>query len=951
MDETKPTRFSRRILLNGAAGAALTAILSACSVATATETPAPASATVGRAAPSPTRAVAVTSGSATAVSATNNATGAAGVTPAGAASATTRSAPGIVTIATGAPTGPGSATNTAVPAPTINSSMPTRFATPTPQPLRSTGGASTARPASSAAAPNGTSIPGRTGTANASAPPAPPAPSAMASPGMMMPIATADLGPAPDPSSFTLVTANATGNPNGVKVPTDLNGRLGLTKLTIALPPSDDPQKMLAQNAELLNYMRAAFAIDVVGAAGKDYTSVSDAMAQRAVDVALLSPAAYALAYRDAGASPLVQGETGDGKPVVQNTFILVPADSPVKSLVELKGKTVSVVDGDPLPGHWIASWLLLDRGKLVEERDYAISAFGTHIDSYGAVADHRADAGAVLKQTYQAAVPLGTVDESAIRVLDSSFDIPANLMAVRGGIAQEDLDLLALAFLTLNDQPANSRLLQSFVLGDAPGTGQFGPGVVKLRRVDDTAYAELRTALDTIKLDLRDAGYKVMQPNAEDPNPYNQPAATKAPLPAASVGATAASTSRPGSPVVGTARATGAATGAATNRPGTAAATPRPTNTNAPAPSANATARPSGAPPTATTQPTARSATAPSGGSSGNSSTAAATATPRNAPTAASTGSNNLPGSFVTANASTNLSGVNVPVDLSGQLGLKRLVVAFPPTDDPNRTLNDYADLLAYLRAAFAIDVIGAANRSGTAIVDALRNKQLDLAFLPSYAYLLANANANANALIQGEGPDGKPLTTNTVMLARADSAFGGLRDLGGTNIGFVETDPVVGRVVPTFMLRTRANLTEGKDYRVTSIGTHADAYQAVLDGVIDVAAVAADAFTIGVDAGAFDGNAIKMLDTSFAIPEATIAIRNDISNTDADRIGLAFLTINDQQRSSRLFNSVVQPPPKGKGAFGLQTNKLRRGDDGMYNELRDAVSRISFNLQALLR
>ncbi len=127
----------------------------------------------------------------------------------------------------------------------------------------------------------------------------------------MMPTATADLGPAPDPSSFTLVTANATGTPTGVKVPTDLNGRLGLTKLTIALPPSDDPQKMLAQNVELLNYMRAAFAIDVVGAAGKDYTSVSDAMAQRAVDVAFLSPAAYALAYRDAGASPLVNGETG----------------------------------------------------------------------------------------------------------------------------------------------------------------------------------------------------------------------------------------------------------------------------------------------------------------------------------------------------------------------------------------------------------------------------------------------------------------------------------------------------------------------------------------------------------------------------------------------------------------------------------------------------------------
>lgn len=766
-----------------------------------------------------------------------------------------------------------------------------------------------------------------------------------------MATAAVDLGPAPDPSSFSLITANATGNPTGVKVPTDLNGRLSLKKLTVGLPASDDPRKTLAQHAELLNYLRAAFAIDVVGAASKDYTSVSDAMAQRAVDVAFLSPAAYALAYRDAGASPIVQGENSDGKPIVQNTFIVVAANNPIKSPVELKAKNVAVVDGDPLTGHWIASWLLLDRGKLVEDRDYTTSAYGTHVDAVGAVIDQRADAAATLKQTFQIAEQIGTLDDTKVKVLDSSFDIPGNLMAVRGGITPEDLDLLTLAFLTLNDQPANSRVLQSFVLGDAPGTGQFGSGTVKLRRVDDTAYAELRTALDTIKLDLRDSGYKVMQPNAEDPNPYNVPLATKTAAPAAAVattGRTAASTYRPGGTPTGATATPPRGTSAATPRPGTPAATPRPANTTAP----GATVRPTGgAAPTA--QPTARSATAPSSGPTSTTVPTAPTATitPRNAPIAPSAGSLNLPGSFVTANASTNFSGVNAPIDLGSQLNLNRLVIAFPPTSDPTRTLIDYSDLLAYLRAAFGVEVVGAATTSGTAIVDALRNKQVDLAFLPNFAYILAHQNANGQALIQGEGPDGAPVATNTVIIARADSAFGGLRDLGNANIGFVETDPVIGRIVPTVMLRDRANFTDGKDYHTTSIGTHADAYQAVIDGVIDVAAVAADAFAMGVDAGSFDGNAIKILDTSFAVPQNVVTIRGDTPGVDADRIGLAFLTINDQQRATRLFNSVVQPPPKGKGAFGLLTNKLRRADDSTFNDLRSAVTRINFNLQLLLK
>lgn len=917
MDEIRPTRFSRRILLSGAAGAALSAILSACTVTTATETPGRSTPIPGTAAPSPTRA-GVSSSIAGNVTSTSGTTASTSVgtasTPGATAIIPTRSAPGIVTIATGVPASTGTTSGTATGTVRAGVPTPTRVGTPTPMSNRAT-----------AASDTGATV-------------------GAASPGASTPaaIAATDLGPAPDPSNFSLITANATGNPTGVKVPADLNGRLSLKKLTIALPPSDDPQKTLAQNAELLNYLRAAFAIDVVGVAGKDYTSVSDAMAQRAVDVAFLSPAAYALAYRDAGAAPLVQGETPDGKPVVQNTVIVVAANNPIKSLVELKAKNLAVVDGDPLSGHWIGAWLLLDRGKLVEDQDYMTTAYGTHVDAVGAVIDQRVDAAATLKQTLQLAEQIGTLDDTKVKVLETSFDIPGNLMAVRGGIAPEDINLLTLAFLTLNDQPVTSRVLQSFVLGDAPGTGQFGPGTVKLRQVDDTTYAGLRAALDAIKLDLRDSGYKVMQPNAEDPNPYNAPLTTKTPVPVAPVAATAVSTNRPGGTTTG-ATTIPRASVAPTARAGTPAATPRPANTAVPA----ATVRPTGgAAPTA--QPTARStptSTAPPAV------VPTATITQRIAPTAPSAGSLALPAIFVTANAATNLSGVSAPTDLGGQLTLNRLVVAFPPTKDPARALIDYGDLLAYLRAAFGIDVIGAATTSGTAIVDAMRNKQVDLALLSNVAYILAHQNANGQALIQGEGPDGAPVATNTVMIARADSAFSSLRDLGNTNIGFVETDPVVGRIVPTAILRDRANLTEGKDYHTTSIGTHADAYQAVLDGVIDVAAVAIDAFALGVEAGSFDGNAVKILDTSFAVPQSILTIRGDIINTDADRIGLAFLTINDQQRSTRLFNSVVQPPPKGKGVFGLMTNKLRRADDSTFNDLRNAVTRINFNLQALLK
>jgi len=968
VDETTPARYSRRGLLAGAAGVALSAILSACTVNTATETPTRTTPTPLGAAPSPTRAGTPTGA---------GATGATGAAP---------------TVA--APTASAGATRAASPA-GIAGIPPTGVANVTSVP-------GTPRPAATGAGGMGTAPAPAAAPVSTPAPALPPVAATARPAGMPAPPMGGDI---PDPEDFNLVSARAMGTPTGANAPADLNGRLSLPRLVVSLPISDDPQRMLADHRELLAYLRTAFAIDVIGVAGRDYTSIVDAMAQRAVDVAFLTPVAYALAYRDAGANPILHGETPNGGNIVQQTLILVPAESTARTLADLRGRTIAVVDGDPLLGHWVAQAALLDKGRLTEGTDYTDNPFGTHIDSYGAVVDMRADAGVMLAEVYQVAAMVGTVEPARVRILDTSPNIPNNLLAVRSDITPADRELLTLAFLTLNDQPRMAPALRTFLLSPPDGTGQFGPGTVKLRRTDDGAYAELRGALDRIGLDLRDSTYKGMQENARSANPYNTPVTMPMPsaaMPAAAMGTArpagaAAATARPAATASGTATATArpANTPAGTARPATgatASATARPANTAAPPNNtATATARPAGtvtvtarpanvvavAPTTPpTVQPTARPAAAPTMMAAAATATAipaapaapTATARPANTPTAPAPTATAppsvlapvsmsmpaplaLPGSFVTATASTMISGVNPPTDLMGKLGLRRLVVALMPSEDPNRTLADNADLLAYLRVAFGVEVIGAANRSGTAILDAFRNRQVDIALMSNYAYVLARANANGVPLIQGEGPDGRVATHNSLLISRADSTFGGPRDLARTVLGFMETDPVVGRIVPTYQLMERGGLMDGRDYRVTSIGTHADAYQAVIDGVVDAAAIASDVYAAGVDARTFDGAAIKILDTSPPIAQGAVVIRNDIAVGDADLLALAFLTINDQQRSSRLFTSVVQPGPRGKGAFGLTTVKLRRGDDASYNELRNAVMRTNFNLQGLLR
>lgn len=973
VDERTQTRFSRRILLRGSAGTALVAILSACSGGIATETPVNVAPTVPAITPTPFPARA--SSSAPAVATDLTAVSAAGQPVATANVASASAMPVITATPTTGPTVAAAATGTGATAtipttattamatgtPTAGTTAtPAVYATSTPFITGRVGGAGS--PSSIATARGSTTnVPAAiaTGTPNVTATPrlggvvtattAPPR------------VAATAPGATPIPVNVHITTMTIGGNPS-VSAPTDLAGKLGLKRLTIALPPGDDSRKLLIDNQDFLAHLRVILGIEIVGAVTQSYADSVEALRGRKVDLAFLNPVSYILAHDVASADPLMQAEQPDGRPVVNNSFIIARVDSNLNSLTDLRGKTFAIVDGDPLAGHWVPSAIINDRAHLVEGKDYTTAAYGAHIDAYGSVVDKRQEMGAIANDVFQAGVDAGAIDPAVIKVLDTSFDIPQNLIAIRNDVPPTDQDLIALAILSINELARDSRLYTTIFPFAQGRESYFGPNAVKFRRVDDGFYAELRAAFQRINLDFGDAATKAVDPNARlipmqtAPAPPVSTLPTATPLPAASrVVVPTTVTPRPGSPApAAPATAAPRVVPPASAPPAPATAAPRPAiaatatvppvlRVNPPAPTA----------PTATFMPRANPTTPPP--APAPVATVVCTCPPADGPAATPAPAPQqviaLPRGFETLTASGNPSRATVPTDLAGRLSLRRLTVALLPANDPKRSLADNADMLAYLRAALNIEVVGAAAQSPAAVLDALRRKSVDLAFLSAAAYIVGHTDANAQALVQGENQDGKLAANNTLIIARADSSFGSLGDLARANVGFVETDPIVGRVVPSFMLLDRARLTEGKDYTVTSTGSHADAYQAVLDGVIDAAAVASDVYQQNVDAGTFDGEAVKTLDTSFDIPQSVLAVRGDLSQNDQDILTTLFRTINEQPRDAKIYTGFVLGAPKGQGNFGSQTVKLRPGDDNSYNEVRNAAMRIGFDLRKLAR
>jgi phosphonate transport system substrate-binding protein len=297
-------------------------------------------------------------------------------------------------------------------------------------------------------------------------------------------------------------------------------------------------------------------------------------------------------------------------------------------------------------------------------------------------------------------------------------------------------------------------------------------------------------------------------------------------------------------------------------------------------------------------------------------------------------------------ATAAGTVTGITVP-NLTGKLSFKVLNFAFIPADDAAKTFTDNKELLAYLQHALGVDVRGTVGTSYSAVIEAQRAKKVELGYYGPFSYILAHQVANVQCFLQGQKPDGKIASYNSLIITTSDSPLNTLADIKGKTFSFVDPASTSGHLVPAYTLQTKAGLKES-DYKPNYAGSHPASYLAVVNKKVDAGAIASDIFGQGVAQGSIDKSKIKILDTSFDIPGSPIGVRNDISPADVDVMQQAFLAINDQ-KDSTLYKSFVLSAPDGKGGFGVGAVKLVKGDDSVYDELRKIPPLLGLDLNKL--
>ncbi len=265
--------------------------------------------------------------------------------------------------------------------------------------------------------------------------------------------------------------------------------------LRLGFVPFETGEELLKDIQPLLNVIEKGMGMEVRPTVAADYTGVIEALKNKQLDAAFLSPASYVLAQQEANVRIIVKSQRGGS--AYYYGAIIVRTDSPIKSVKDLKGKTFSFGDPISTTGHIFARKMMLEVGINPDSDLDKVVYSGSHDATILAVLNKKVDGGATYADDNKGQSSawsrfLSPKDQKQIRVLAYTEPIPSDSICVSQDYPQELMDRLQKTILDYSQSPEGKALIKKLYHFD---------GYVK---ASDADYQSIRDGFAAAGIDLK---------------------------------------------------------------------------------------------------------------------------------------------------------------------------------------------------------------------------------------------------------------------------------------------------------------------------------------------------------------------------------------------------------------------------------------------------------------
>jgi phosphonate transport system substrate-binding protein len=263
------------------------------------------------------------------------------------------------------------------------------------------------------------------------------------------------------PTSSGTSAANASAGGSGDAGCPDGQVRFGIE-------PYEDPAKLTPAYTVLAQALQRKLGCPVKLQIVEDYSAEVLAMRNDKLDVAEFGPLGFVFASQRANAEPLVSFGDASGKLSSYKAGIWVPKDSPVKTIADLKGKSLALSEPGSTSGDALPRYALQKDANLDYKKDLKVEYAGGHPESLLALTKGKVDAAEINTQQQATSTEEGQFDAAKFRQIWASDPIPNDPITVRGSLDPAFKQKIKQALTQL--EPTDVAKVGAFLDVDPPG-------------------------------------------------------------------------------------------------------------------------------------------------------------------------------------------------------------------------------------------------------------------------------------------------------------------------------------------------------------------------------------------------------------------------------------------------------------------------------------------------
>ncbi|WP_183002275.1 phosphonate ABC transporter substrate-binding protein [Achromobacter sp. UMC71] len=247
---------------------------------------------------------------------------------------------------------------------------------------------------------------------------------------------------------------------------------------------------------------------------------------------------------------------------------------------------------------------------------------------------------------------------------------------------------------------------------------------------------------------------------------------------------------------------------------------------------------------------------------------------------------------SFVAAAAAISFSVLGAS---AAQAAQDTLTIGLIPAEDSQAMIESSKQVIEQLQQQTGMKVKPFVATDYNGIIEALRAKKLDVAYLGPFSYVLATSVADVEAFSVAVTKKSGKSAYKSLIVVRKDSGIDSVQALKGRTFAFVDPSSASGHLFPKAGLEQAGYSPDKLFSRVVFSGSHDASLLAVANKKVDAAAVADRIYASAIAKGQLRPDELSVVWTSSDIPESPMVWRKDLDPAVKDKVARALANIKD--------------------------------------------------------